>query len=176
MFQHLLAACIAWQSGQSPSPSDVTARAYYFFIEGRVLEGQGDVAGAVKAYRSALEIAPSAGEIRAELASLYARQNRVAEAVAEAEAALKIDTANRLAHRILGSSAAMPSPTPGTPLTRSSRSHRPLEDTLGRRPTRSRDGAGRALCTGPLEKGIATCHFLQNQPGYPEGLSAPEAY
>ena len=42
-------------------------------------------------------------ELRAELAGLYARQDRAREALDTAEAALKIDPANREANRILGS-------------------------------------------------------------------------
>jgi tetratricopeptide (TPR) repeat protein len=70
---------------------------------GRYYESQGDVDKAIASHKQALSLAPASAEIRAELAGLYARQDRPAEAVEMAEAALEKDPENREANRILGS-------------------------------------------------------------------------
>lgn len=97
----ILAAAIAVQGPVQAAGPDLS-EAYFLFLQGRHLEGDGDTAGAVAAYLKALELAPEAAEIRAELAALYARQGRAQDAVAEAEAALRLDDKSREAHRILG--------------------------------------------------------------------------
>jgi tetratricopeptide (TPR) repeat protein len=76
--------------------------AYYEFMLGRHLEAAGNVEGAIKALKQAAAADPSSAEIPAELASLFARQNRLGEARTSAEAALTIDQANVEAHRVLG--------------------------------------------------------------------------
>ena len=53
--------------------------------------------------KKAIALAPASAELRAELAALYARQDRAREALETAEAALQRDPANREANRILGS-------------------------------------------------------------------------
>jgi tetratricopeptide (TPR) repeat protein len=78
------------------------AEAYYQFMLGRQLEGDGDIDGAVKAYREASKLDPKSAEIVAELAGLYARENRGREALDTAQAALAIDADNISAHRVLG--------------------------------------------------------------------------
>jgi len=169
----------------TPAPAaDPAGEAYLLFIEGRLLEARGEVAGAVAAYRRALELAPKAGEIHAELASLYARQNRANEAVAEAEAALKIDPANRQAHRILGfvQAALSERPTPGTSadaLVAEAIGH--FEKTLsdGRQDPAAELALGRLYVQADrFPEAIATLRtFLVNQPGYPEAmLLLAEAY
>src|SRR5262252_2141149 len=87
---------------QAAPSADMVAQAYFQFVQGLTLEGSGDIDGAIAAYKKAIELAPKSGEIHAELATLYARQNRVAEAVTEAQASLAVEPDNRLAHRILG--------------------------------------------------------------------------
>ena len=172
-------------TAQTPAPAaDPAGEAYLLFIEGRLLEARGEVAGAVAAYRRALELAPKAGEIHAELASLYARQNRANEAVAEAEAALKIDPANRQAHRILGfvQAALSERPTPGTSadaLVAEAIGH--FEKTLsdGRQDPAAELALGRLYVQADrFPEAIATLRtFLVNQPGYPEAmLLLAEAY
>jgi tetratricopeptide (TPR) repeat protein len=78
------------------------AEAYYQFMAGRFLESEGDVNGAIKAYTEATRLDPRSAEIRAELASLYARDNKFEEALKNAELALVSDPNNVTAHRVLG--------------------------------------------------------------------------
>ena len=58
---------------------------------------------AIAAHKRAIELEPSSAELKAELAALYARQDRALDAVETAEVALKHDTDNAEANRILGS-------------------------------------------------------------------------
>jgi tetratricopeptide (TPR) repeat protein len=90
---------------QVPATPAKVAQAYEQFLIGHYLEGE-DVAGAIAAYKKAMELDPSAAEIPAELAALYLRHERVDEAVETAEKALKISPLNQEAHRVLGIIAA----------------------------------------------------------------------
>jgi tetratricopeptide (TPR) repeat protein len=88
---------------QTPTVApDKVAEAYNQFILGHRLEEADDVNGAIAAYKKASELDPSAADIPGELAGLYLRQNRIQEAMATAEQALKIAQANREANRVLG--------------------------------------------------------------------------
>ncbi|MGE3341914.1 MAG: tetratricopeptide repeat protein, partial [Vicinamibacterales bacterium] len=89
----------AGQAQQAPASTAAVGEAYFLFLQGRMLEGRGDVQGAIAAYRSAIDLMPKAADVRAELAGLYAREGRAAESVAEGEAALTIDPDNHEAHR-----------------------------------------------------------------------------
>src|SRR6185503_5333400 len=101
-----LAAAADQASGQRPQPlaaaPDKIAEAYNQFILGHRLEEADDVNGAIAAYKRASELDPSAADIPGELAGLYLRQNRIQDAMATAEQALKIAQANREANRVLG--------------------------------------------------------------------------
>lgn len=90
------------QAGDPPAQVDSVAEAYLQFLVGRRLEADGDIEGAAAAYRKAAELDPQGAEIRAELAGLYARQDRAREALEWANAALAIDGTNREANRIIG--------------------------------------------------------------------------
>jgi tetratricopeptide (TPR) repeat protein len=94
-----------------PAPS---GEAYFQFLLARQLEGAGDLDGAIAALRRAAELDPGAAEVQAELASLLVRQERYAEAVAAAEAALARDPDTREAHRVLGLLYAALADRPGT--------------------------------------------------------------
>ncbi len=94
------------------APSDKVAEAYALFLLGHRAEEKDDEAGAIASYTRAMELDPLAADIPAELAGLYLRQNKAQEAMASAEAALKINPANREANRVLGVVYAALSETP----------------------------------------------------------------
>jgi len=103
-----LIAAIPASASQAPAAQAGAAQAdqptaEYYFVLGRHLEGEGQIPEAIDALKKAIQLAPKTAEPRAELAALYARQDRAAEAVAAAEDALKVDAKNREANRILGS-------------------------------------------------------------------------
>ena len=90
-------------SAQAPATAEPAPTAGYFFLLGRHLEGEGKVDEAIAAHKRAIALEPSSAELKAELAALYARQDRALEAIEMAEAALTHDSANAEANRILGS-------------------------------------------------------------------------
>src|SRR5437762_7725393 len=77
--------------------------ATYYFLLGRYLEGNGKIDDAIAALKKAIALEPKSAEPRAELAGLYARQDKAPEALAAAEDALTVDPRNQEANRILGS-------------------------------------------------------------------------
>jgi len=95
--------------GASPAPAAPVAAtqapstsAYYEFILARHLDANDDVDGALAALQRAAKLDPASAEIQAEMASLYGRQNRMKEAIAAGEQALKIDPDNVAGNRVLG--------------------------------------------------------------------------
>lgn len=167
------------QPPQPPAAVSTAAvgEAYFLFLQGRMLEGRGDIAGAVAAYRKAIALVPTAADVRAELAGLYAREGRAPEAVAEAEAALTADPANHEAHRILGLVRAAYADNASSTdeqgrLVLQAIGH--LEKALagGRRDPGVEISLGRLYVrTGQHTKAIPTLTmFLNDQPGYPEGI------
>jgi tetratricopeptide (TPR) repeat protein len=99
-----LTAAVAIQAPAAPvsAQSGPAGDAKYYFLLGRYLEGAGKVDQAVDALKQAIALEPGSAEPRAELAGLYARQDKAREAVEAAEAALKISPKNQEANRILG--------------------------------------------------------------------------
>ena len=108
----------------------------YYFLLGRHLEGEGKVDEAIAAHKQAIALAPKSAELRAELAGLYARNDKAQEAIETAQAALAIDPDNQEANKILGTIyAALVGPAtadrsratilPTIPRARSPRSRRP---------------------------------------------------
>jgi tetratricopeptide (TPR) repeat protein len=89
----------AAQPGGSPAPDS----ARYFFLLGRYYESKGEIDKAIASHKQALSLQSDSAELRAELAGVFARQDRAPEAVDMAEAALAQDPANREANRIIGS-------------------------------------------------------------------------
>jgi tetratricopeptide (TPR) repeat protein len=85
-----------------PQKPDTAADAYAQFLLGHHLDENDDEAGAIAAYKRAMELDPGSAEIPGELAALYLRQNKVQEAIASAEQALKISADNREGNRVLG--------------------------------------------------------------------------
>jgi tetratricopeptide (TPR) repeat protein len=95
------------QQGRSPRTTpapkpDPIAQAYEQFLLAHRLKESEDADGAIAAYKRAMALDPASATIVAELADLYMRQNRAADAIAAAEQALKISPENRDAHRVLG--------------------------------------------------------------------------
>ena len=86
----------------APAASDKVADAYEQFLLGHHLDETDQEDAAVAAYKRAIDLDPTAADIPAELAGLYLRLNKVQEATATAEQALKIAPANREANRVLG--------------------------------------------------------------------------
>jgi tetratricopeptide (TPR) repeat protein len=91
--------------GSKPAPPpkiDPVAQAYEQFLLAHRLKENEDADGAMAAYQRAMALDPGSATIVAELADLYMRQNRAADAIAAAEQALKLSPENRDAHRVLG--------------------------------------------------------------------------
>ena len=89
------------QSTATPA-ADPVAEAYSQFLMAHRLEDDNDIDGAIAAYKRAITLDAQAADVVAELADLYLRQNRVPEAIAAGEQALKIAPSNRGAHQVLG--------------------------------------------------------------------------
>jgi tetratricopeptide (TPR) repeat protein len=85
----------------SSASGDKVAEAYDQFLLARHYEDD-NVDAAIAAYKRAMALDPHAADIPAELAALYLRENRVPEALAAAEQAVKIAPDNREANRVLG--------------------------------------------------------------------------
>lgn len=86
----------------APASQDRTADAYAQFLQAHAFGDAGKIDEAIAAYKRAAALDPTAATIPAELAELYANENRAAEAQTAAEQAIKIDPDNKQAHRILG--------------------------------------------------------------------------
>jgi tetratricopeptide (TPR) repeat protein len=155
------------------------APAAYYFMLGRHLEDADKIDEAIAAHKKAIELEPESAELRAELAALYARQDRAREALQMAEAALQHDPANREANRVLGSIYAAlseqrrplrpgddPSQYSAKAIAALEKSRRDtgfdvnLELMLGRLYLSAHD----------YDKAIANLRrVVEDQPGYPEG-------
>jgi tetratricopeptide (TPR) repeat protein len=157
---------------QSPAPS-----AYYDFLIGRHLDSNGDLEGAVAALVRAAKLDPSSAEIPADLAGLYVRMNRTADAIRAGEQALKNDPNNITANRVMGTiyASMVQSAKPGTPGVRENaeRAVRYLERSdpssttsvqllLGRMYVRSQE----------WDKAITLLtKLLEEEPGYGDALN-----
>jgi tetratricopeptide (TPR) repeat protein len=87
---------------QTAAPvADPKAQALFEFLMARRMEAAGDPAGALAALERARQLDPASAEIAAEIAGNYSRQDRMAEAVAAGEQALKLDQDNVEAHHVL---------------------------------------------------------------------------
>jgi tetratricopeptide (TPR) repeat protein len=91
----------AAQPPASSANSAKIAEAYDQFLLARHYEDD-NVDQAIAAYKRAMELDPRAADIPAELAALYLRENKVPEALAAAEQAVKIAPDNREGNRVLG--------------------------------------------------------------------------
>jgi tetratricopeptide (TPR) repeat protein len=82
--------------------NDAMADAYNQFLLAHHFEDADNFEAAITAYTRASALDPLAGDVPADLAALYLRQNKVQEAMTSAEQALKVAPGNREAHRVLG--------------------------------------------------------------------------
>lgn len=97
----LLGPPAAAQTSPASAVQPASAQAYYEFMLARRLESEGDTKGALAALERAEKLDPTAAEVWAERAALYARQNQGPQAREAAEHALQLDKDNGEAHRIL---------------------------------------------------------------------------
>jgi tetratricopeptide (TPR) repeat protein len=104
MLTALFLAALALQNtpAPTPAPSGKVAEAYSQFLIGHHLEEIDDAAGAIAAFRRAMELDPLAADVPAELAGVYLHEQKLDEAKAAAEQSVKIAPANREANRVLG--------------------------------------------------------------------------
>jgi len=169
----------AGQPPKAPPATVADAPAAYYFMLGRHLEDADKIDDAIAAHKKAIELEPESAELRAELAALYARQDRAREALLMAEAALQRDPANREGNRVLGSIYAAlseqrrplrpgddPSQYSAKAIAALEKSRRDtgfdvnLELMLGRLYLNAHD----------YDKAIANLRrVVDDQPGYPEG-------
>jgi tetratricopeptide (TPR) repeat protein len=159
------------------APTTPVGQAYFLFMQARGLEADGKVDDAIAAYQQALTLVPKAAEIHAELAGLYARQNKAAESLREGQAALALDPSNREAHRILGLVQAAlghqaADPARSSALLTDAISHLEHVVSTDRRDPLSELTLGQLYVeTEKFDKGIVTLQlFLLDQPGYPEAV------
>ena len=94
----------------SPIPADETQRAdlYYYFSMGHLNEQQYELTGrseqaaeSIDFYKKALALQPGSPVIMERLAEIYAKSQRIRDAIAQAHEVLKIDSNNLAAHRLL---------------------------------------------------------------------------
>ncbi len=85
----------------SAASQDPKAQAMFEFLMARRQEATGDAAAAQAALERARTLDPASGEIAAELAGFYSRQNRLSDAVATAQQALTLDKTSDEAHNVL---------------------------------------------------------------------------
>ena len=152
--------------------------AYYEFILARHLDANDNVDGAIAALQRAAKLDPTSAEIPAEMASLYARQNRAKEAIAAGEQALKIDPDNVSANRVLGTiyASLVQSARPGAPVDRDTveRAIRYLEKS------KTDDAPGVQLLLGRMylrtsawDKAIGIfSKLVEDQPDFTEAVSS----
>ena len=103
------------ETGSAVQAPSGPGAAYYEFLLARHLDSDGDLDGAVAALQRAARLDPASSEIQADLAGLFIRLNRPADALAAGQAALKNDPDNVTANRVLGSIYASLTQGPRTP-------------------------------------------------------------
>jgi tetratricopeptide (TPR) repeat protein len=98
----------ATPTATNPGEQGARGDVYYYFTLGHVdeqqyeLTGRADLAAqAIESYKKALELAPDSPVIRERLAEIYAKSQRLREAVEQAQETLKGDPNNVDAHRLL---------------------------------------------------------------------------
>jgi len=166
---------------QAPAPAgptaDVLGEAYFLFLQARTLERRGDIPGATEAYRGAVALVPDSADLRAEFAAFHAGQGRAADAVSEAEAALRVDPAHGQAHRIMGLvqaavSERIASQTDAASMRDEAIGHFEQAIEAGARDPLVQFTLGSLyVARGRFDRGIETLkRFLLDQPGYPDAM------
>jgi len=96
------------QPSDSKSAANNSGDAYYYFTTGHLDEQQYELtnnpdmaAQAIDAYKKALDAAPDSPTIMERLAEMYAKSQRIRDAVAEAQQVVKLDPDNVPARRLL---------------------------------------------------------------------------
>ena len=171
----LLSLSLLFQTPAAPTTEQV-GRAYFLFLQGRAFDQADQLEQAIARYREALQIIPDAAEIHAELANLYARQERIADARTAAERALTLNPRSRAAHRILGliqaSQVRTASPEAVGQLRRDAIGH--LERALadGGQDLSVQFTLGELyLRNGQTAQAITTLEaFLAERPGFPQAM------
>ena len=177
-------AAQAQRPAAPPAPATAPnskAEAYKQFLLAQRLESARDHEGAIGAYRRAIALDPQSAELPASLADLFLDLNRVDEARTAANRALTIDSANRDAHRVLGTLFA----AAATSESREARQARAqnlasaidhLEQAAAERPGQQADPNVRAMLArlhilnGAYDKAISLLSDLVRQePGWQEG-------
>ncbi|HVB56055.1 MAG TPA: tetratricopeptide repeat protein [Candidatus Acidoferrales bacterium] len=92
----------------SSASSDPRGDAYYYFTIGHLAEQQYELTNnadaasqSIESYQKALQLDPGSTVIMERLAEIYAKTQRIRDAVAEAQEVLKADPNNVAAHRLL---------------------------------------------------------------------------
>src|SRR5262245_15852092 len=116
----VLAASTAAAQTTSPTPPAKAGEAYAQFLIAHRLAENDDEAGAIAAYKKAMELDPNAADIPAELAGLYLQQNKIQEAMTAAEQSLKISADNPEGNRVIGIVYAAMSDSGNEPRSRNS--------------------------------------------------------
>ncbi len=193
LFLVLVASATAAAAQTAPTTSAKAAEAYAQFLIGHRLAENDDEAGAIAAYKKAMELDPTAADIPAELAGLYLEQNKIQDALTTAQQALKVEPENREGNRVLGIVYAAMSDTGREPRGRSNPSDQSSEyaakavEHLERaiaRPIGDPDPNVRATLsrlyvrTGAYDKAVRMLTDLVNQePGWQDGpMLLAEAY
>jgi len=166
------------------------AQAYEQFLIGHHLEENDDIPGAIAAYNKAIDLDPQAADVRAELAALFLRHDRVDDAVNQAEQALKVAPDNAEAHRVLGlvyaaqvDSLARQQPRDGAPDENLTTAIEHLEQAIAH-PIGDADPNARAtlarlyLRAAAYDKAIPLLvELVRQQPGWQQGsLLLAQAY
>jgi tetratricopeptide (TPR) repeat protein len=175
------------QSRGAPAASQSTtaADAYDQYLLGRHFEREDNIDAAIAAYKRAAALDPTSGDVQAELAGLYMRQNRIGDAMTTAEQALKTSPGSYEGHRVLGTIYAAVSDTdvragrarPGQRDENAVKAIEHLEQALDRPdgepdPNLQANLARMYVRTGANDKAIPLLRTLvDHEPGWQDGVS-----
>ena len=87
----------------APKQPDKKAQAIKKYLEAQKLEQSGNFPAAAENYKAAIELDPTAAELRVALGTLYLKNSNLIDAEAQAREALKIDSNSQEAKKLLAS-------------------------------------------------------------------------